>query len=232
MSSNFQSAALGTLALPALLIAACNSDDSTGPQERVPVSMNLTAVLPAAGGPGAAAIEVTSVRVVVQEAELGNPGGGEIEDDDDGDDDDGGEPEPSLVSIPVDGGTVSLATEPVPPGRYAQVELDVVRPTSAVLSANPGWSPDATIEVVGRFGGTPFTLALPVEGEYQQALNPPVDVAAGASGPIAVTIQLPVATWMSANGAPLDPNDPAQRAQIVANAQSSFVPDRDDDDDD
>jgi hypothetical protein len=231
MSSNVQSAAFSTLALPILLIVACDSE-STGPEERVPVDMHLTAVLPAAGGSGASTIEITSLRVVVQEAELGNAGGGEIDDDDDGDDDDGAEPGPALVSIPIDGGTVTLATEPVPPGRYAQVELDVVRPTSAVLSASPGWSPDATIEVVGRYGGTPFTLTLPVEGEYQQALNPPVEVPASASGSIAVTIQLPVATWMSANGAPLDPNDPAQRAQIVANARSSFVPDRDDDDDD
>jgi hypothetical protein len=49
-----------------------------------------------------------------------------------------------------------------------------------------------------------------------------VEVAAGvASAPVSVTITLPVRDWFVSNGGSLDPNDPAQRAQIENSAKSS-----------
>ena len=39
-----------------------------------------------------------------------------------------------------------------------------------------------------------------------------------------VVVTLPVGSWFTANGADLDPNDPAQRAQIEQNARLSLEP--------
>jgi len=70
-----------------------------------------------------------------------------------------------------------------------------------------------------------FTLPIAVAGSFRETLTPPVDVPAGrASGPIQVTITLPVASWFTSNGTALDPANPTQRAQIEANARASIQP--------
>ena len=170
---------------------------------------------------------MTSLRLVVEGVDLGNDGESECEDCDDEDDDDLA---PSLIVVPIDGGTVSIQADDVSPGTYGRAEIDLVGPTPSLLAADPGWTAGATIEVTGSYGGAPFTLALPIEGELHQTLNPPVTVGAAGEGTIAITVTLPLAAWFESNGVVLDPNDPAQRAQIEANVRASVVPPDEEDD--
>jgi hypothetical protein len=209
-------AAIGIVALPLVLATACDSSP-TDPQGQ-PVVLWIGAGLPAAISP--APLNVFSLRLVVEGVDLGNDGESECEDCDDGEDD----AAPTLVNVPVDGGTVTLQADDVAPGTYGWAEIDLVRPTAAILAANPGWTAGASIEVAGYYAGTPFTLALPIEGELRQVLEPAVSVGAAGEGTVTIVLVLPLAAWFQSDGAVLDPNDPAQRARIEANVRASIVP--------
>jgi hypothetical protein len=199
----------------ASLIAAC--DNGSAPASASPVAFHLAAQ----GGGTGGAVELTSFRVVVGPAALGS-----------GDqfgcvDCTGAEssPAPELVSVPLDGSPVQFRTEQVTAGHYTAAEVEFQRPDPALLAGAPGWPSSATVELAGGFNGVPFTLQLPLLGSFRETLSPAVDVSAGsAPAPVAITVTLPVASWFVANGAPLDPNDAAQRAQIERNAQSALQP--------
>jgi hypothetical protein len=131
----------------------------------------------------------------------------------------------ALITVPTDGTPVSIATEQVSAGRYSSAEIELRTPDAGVTAGAPGWPAGATIEIGGTFNGTPFTLPLTLVGEFRETLSPPVEVAAGAApAAVNVTITLPVSSWFVANGVPLDPNDPAQRAQILSKASLSVQP--------
>lgn len=214
--------ALGMLASTLLTVAAC--DSTTKPKQLQPVAMQLAgsrsaSVPSAASGP----LEITSLRLVVGAASLGSG-------DQFGCVDCQGNTEdrsvtPKLLDVPLGGGTVLVATEQVGPGRYSQAEVLVESPTSATLASAPDWPANATIEIDGRFNGTPFRLPLTIIGSFRETLNPPVEVSATTPpSAVAVTITLPVASWFTSNGAVLDPSNPAQRATIETNARNSFQP--------
>jgi hypothetical protein len=126
-----------------------------------------------------------------------------------------------LVSVPVDGTPVKVATEQVAAGHYAAAEIELVPPDSRILQSAPAWPVTATVEVSGLFNGAPFTLDLGVTGVFRQVLVPAVDVTS-TSDSLAVVVALPVASWFVDNGTTLDPNDPAQRARIELNARRSM----------
>jgi hypothetical protein len=170
----------------------------------------------------AGTVEITGVRLVIGQAALGNGDQfGCVDCEGDQQDEN---PAPAVVTVPVDGSPVSVAAERVAAGHYSAVEIELLTPPSALLAATPGWTTGATIEVRGRYNGTDFTLPLEIPGEFREALSPAIDVPAGGlAGPINVTITLPVASWFSSNGTPLDPNDAAARAQIAANARVSVA---------
>jgi len=208
------------LATAVLVVGACNS---TSPRATQAVLVLLKAnAIPQRSSQSASAVEITGVRLVIRQAALGN--GEEFGCVDCQGDEQGGNPEPAVVTVPLDGSPVSVAAERVAPGHYSTVEIELVAPPPALLAATPGWSAGATIEVRGRYNGPDFTLALAIPGQFREALSPAIDVPAGGlPGPINVTITLPVASWFASNGTPLDPNDAAARAQIAANARATVT---------
>jgi hypothetical protein len=211
-------------AVAALAISAC---DSTGPRASHPVAIKVAAHSASLAGSSAAAgpLEITGLRLVVGQTALGSGDQFGCVDCQDSGSDSEAAAAPLLLVVPVDGTPVSVRTESVGAGRYSAVEVEVVSADPALRAANPSWPVNATIEVVGRYNGVDFTLPLNIEGSFQETLTPPVDVPAGGpSGPIQVTITLPVAAWFTSNGTALDPANSAQRAQIETNARASFQP--------
>lgn len=209
-----------SLALP--FIFACSSATDAS---RHPVALSLRAVAPSSAtqsaSAAAAAPQITSLKLLVKQASLGSGdqfGCQDCQGNDggiDGGNDDGSVG--AVVSVPLDGSAVSLATEQVTPGTYPQVEVEVGGP-----GATAGWPSGQTVEIQGTNNGTPFTIGVAVNGSFQQALSPPVVIAGATPASIPVTITLPVASWFTAGGAQLDPAVPAQRAQIEANIKAAF----------
>lgn len=203
-----------------LVLGACNST-SPGATQAVMVLLKANATAQSSGR-SAGPVEITGVRLVIGQGALGN--GEEFGCVGCQGDEQDGNPEPVVVTVPVDGSPVSVAAERVAPGHYSAVEIELVPPSVALLAATPGWTADATIEVRGRHNGTEFTLPLTIPGQFRETLSPAIDVPAGGlPGPINVAITLPVASWFSSNGTALDPGDVAARAQITANARASVA---------
>lgn len=208
--------------LAASVIAGCGSG-VTAPKQAQPVTFRLAAAVPAvASGGSSLPLELTKIGIVVRQASLGS--GTEFGCHDCQDNVSEAEPQPSLIDVPVGGGTVAVATEQVQPGRYGEVEIEVVLPISASVIGIPGWTAGTTMKVDGRYNGQPFTLTLAIEGNFRQTLSPALNVSAIMPAAIDVTMTLPITSWFTANGVLLDPNDPVQRAQIVASASRSFDP--------
>lgn len=217
----------GALGFAAIILAAaaCGGSTSTAPKPVHPVAFQVAAHANAATPTGSTGpLQITSFRVVVGTASLG--GGGQfgcVDCQDSGVDGatEGQQSPPQLLNVPISGGAVLLATEPVKAGRYGQAEISVEAP-GATLKGISGWPAGTSMEIVGRINGKPFTLLLATTGKFRETLTPPVDVAAGTATAIPVTITLPVASWFSSNGTTLDPSVPAQRSQIEANARASL----------
>jgi hypothetical protein len=214
------------LALVAAGSLACNNSTS-GPGTLRAVEFRVVATHAAASAAASGPVEITSLRLVVGPAALGNGDQFGCADCQGGGNDSGPEAgaAPQLIRVPTDGSSVSVATEQVQAGRYGSAEIELQHPDASITTADPTWPSDATIEVGGAINSVPFTLHLALEGAFRETLNPPVDVTdTGTPGTLSVTVTLPVAAWFMANGSPLDPNDPAQRAQIEQNARSALSP--------
>ncbi|MDQ6690258.1 MAG: hypothetical protein M3Z18_07085 [Gemmatimonadota bacterium] len=201
------------VALP--LIVACSSATDAG--VRRPVSLSLAVSKNASTGPAAAAaLQITSLKLLVNQASLGS---GDQFGCQDCQGNDGANEVASVggvVSVPLDGSAVNLATEQVQPGSYPQVEVELGG------SNAPAWPAGQTVEIQGTNNGSAFTIGVPVSGSFRETLNPAVVVTTASPSSIPVTITLPVSSWFSAGGTALDPGVPAQRAQIEANIRSAF----------
>jgi hypothetical protein len=219
MRTPYSTAALLNLAV----LGGVGCNNSTSPKSMGPVDFRVsTTAISASAGATAPGVDVTSFRLVVGPAALGSGDQFGCVDCQGGDN---GSDQPQLISVPTDGTPVSIATEQVSAGVYSAAEIELRTPDARVAAAAPGWPAGATIEVAGTFNGAAFTLPLTLLGEFRETLNPPVEVGAGgAPAPVSVTITLPVRDWFVSNGVALDPNDPAQRAQIENNAKSSVHP--------
>jgi hypothetical protein len=217
-----RSAFLPLVALVAGGSVACNNSTS-GPGTLRAVEFRVAASQAGAPVSAAGPVEIVSLRLVVGPAALGNGDQFGCVDCQGGGNETGAGPQ--LIRVPTDGSPVSVATEQVQAGRYGSAEIELRHPDASISTADPAWPSDATIEVGGAVNNVPFTLHLALEGAFRETLNPPVDVTDTATpGTISVTVTLPVASWFVANGSPLDPNDPAQRAQIEQNARSALAP--------
>ncbi|MEO8089536.1 MAG: hypothetical protein ABI703_04495 [Gemmatimonadales bacterium] len=207
----------------AVLGGAVACDNSTSPKSVGPVHFRVSAAAAStSAGATAAAVDVTSFRLVVGPVALGSGDQFGCVDCQGGDN---GSDQPQLISVPTDGTPVSITTEQVSAGVYSSAEIELRAPDAAVTALAPGWPTGATVEIAGSFNGTAFTLPLTLLGEFRETLNPPVEVTAGGTPtPVSVTITLPVRDWFVSNGVALDPNDAAQRKQIESNAKLSVHP--------
>lgn len=202
------------IALP--FIFGCSSATDAG--VRRPVNLSLAAITRSASATPAAsaAFQVTSLKLLVNQASLGdgdqfgcqdcsgNEGGNEVGS------------VGAIVSVPLDGTAVNLATEQVQPGTYSEVEVELGGSTAA------GWPNGQTVEIQGSNNGATFTIGVPVNGSFRENLTPPVVVTTSSTASIPVTITLPVASWFASGGTALDPAVPAERAQIEANIRAAF----------
>lgn len=208
------------------LLAACNQP--SGPRASQPVAFQLAAQTTraprttGASADAATSLELSSFRLVVGAAALGQGDQYGCVDCQDADGAEAASPQ-QVLDVPLGGGTVLVSTEAVTAGSYSSAEISVESPGPG-LATGASWPAGATIVIGGRVNGTAFQLPLHIEGGFRQPLAPPVQVsAAGSPAAIPVTITLPVAAWFTANGSTLDPSIPAQRAQIEANARAAFA---------
>lgn len=212
-----------TLAAAALaagpFLAACSSADSAlAPAPRRAVTLAVTAHA-SQNTPTVPGLQVSAVRLVLGAASLGSGSQfGCINCQGNTQDAPAGTAPATLVTLAGTSGTATVATSDVAAGTYSAAQIDVVRPSTPLI----GTSPDQTVEVTGSYNGTPFTVTAAAAGSFVQTLSPPVQVTAGATAPISITIDLPVASWFTGTAGPLDPAVPAQRAAIVANIQRFF----------
>jgi hypothetical protein len=196
-------------------IFACSSATDAG--MRRPVNLSLAAVTRSASASPAAtaALQITSLKLLVNQASLGSGDQFGCQDCS-GDGANEVATVGGVVSVPLDGTAVNLATEQVQPGSYAQVEVQLGGSIAA------GWPSGQTVEIQGTNNGAAFTIGVPVNGSFRENLVPPVVVTTSSPASVPVTITLPVASWFSAGTTALDPAVPAQRAQIEANIQAAF----------
>jgi hypothetical protein len=196
------------------LLAACSS---TTDAARTAVSLSVRAPTSSVtSGTATAGAQVTSLHLLVNQASLGSgdqfgcvdcQGGSES----------GNEAGVvgGVISVPLDGSAVNLATEQVQVGVYPQVEIELGGATPA------GWAPGQTVEIQGSNNGVPFTIRVAVNGAFRETLSPPVTVSSATTS-VPVVITLPVASWFVSAGQALDPAVPSQLAQIEANIKASF----------
>lgn len=200
-------------------IAAAASIAACGTSPTSPAPASAVQVRVAADGATATApqgLSVSTVRLVVGHASLGsgdqfgcvNCTGNNTD----------AEAAPSVVTLAGGAGSAVVAVGDVQPGTYSAAEIDLTRPTTALVGSSPG----QTIEITGVVNGAPFTISAAVEGAFRGTLSPPVQVAGGSSAPVTVTVALPVTAWFTSGAGLLDPAVPVQRTQILANIQAAF----------
>ncbi len=204
-----------------VLLAACGV---TEPRRSSPVTLRLrsnASTSTAATAP--TPLQVSAVRLIVTTASLGS--GDEFGCTDCQDNAEEVAATPKLISIPMDGGSVLLATEQAAPGLYSQAEIAVEQAGATTLAGTSNWPSGATIMIEGTYNGAAFALPLNIVGSFRENLTPPLEVpASGASAAAAITITLPVASWFQSSGSSLNPANATDRATIEANARRSFAP--------
>ncbi len=136
---------------------------------------------------------------------------------------------PQVFSLPLGGSTPErVLSVQVPAGTYREVEFKVHKPgdkavDQAFLAQNPEFN-GQSVKITGTWNGTPFTLYLDPEAEYESNLVPPLTVADGV--PVDFTINVDLSTWFK-NGSSLVNPSSAAKGQVnygivVENIKRSF----------
>ena len=179
---------------------------------------------------------------------------GERDDDEDEDDDDDedeledcGEFEaaPFLLSLPLDGGTVSVKSSDVPAGTYDELEFEVEDADmdddddeadalnalrAQMLALHADWPKDASMVVVGTFtptGGTArsFRTFVDAEVEIELDLSPPLTVDDGGEADITVVLD-PSRWFRTRSGTVIDLsafNSVSRRLQLEVELEDGFT---------
>ena len=158
---------LGTLVAVLGVVSGCGT---TEPAPMRPVNIGVTSVarssaVAAAAGP----LQITSLRVVVSTASLGAGNQfGCIDCQGNAEDAPG---TPKLLSVPLTGGTLLVATEQASPGTYSQAEISLTRPVAATLAGTSNWPAGATLLIEGTYNGTAFAIPLAIESSFRETLS-------------------------------------------------------------
>ncbi len=235
-----------SLSLVAILLAACSDSTrprslslsvtsrSAGPTASVASSSGLSADIQV--GTGAGSLTISSVQLVLAEIELTNGGtcASSAEDNAGCEEVELG---PLFVDVPLNGTAKAILDASVPAGSYSELEAEL----DAVESAEEGAASflathsdlaGVSVRVAGVFTDAngvahDFTFTSNVEAKIEMAFPSPVSVDATTSN---LTIDVNVASWFKdANGAVIDPTDPANGEGISANIERSFKAFADDD---
>jgi len=215
-------------------LAACSSD-STGVGRQTGSSLAFTTGSSSASAALASAVpitkdghtlDVTAITVVITRASLKStetdvcaddeeddsehqvaasdrgPGGGDHRDHDDCEEVRIG---PTIVDLPVDGKLVTIPANTVPPGTFREIELRV-----------------SLVRLQGTFDTKPFDVTIPVGAKTEIKLDPPITVA--ADGALAVTVNLPVDTWLlNADGSLIDPNQLRSNIMLLGRVRMNIA---------
>ena len=168
------------------------------------------------------AVQINQVRVVVGGVKLETAGVDETEDQ--------LFPESGVVVATVSGG---LATADVmldvPAGTYKEIEvwidkLELGKPEEEPLIAAHEILADASIAVTGTVSengmAAPFTFTAALDIDMEVKFE---SFVVFGGGPASATLALDTSGWfLDADGAFLDPRDPANRSDIEGNIQKSF----------
>lgn len=231
-----RSAAIGATIASAAVIAACSSDSMAAGNAQTQLAFatnsSLTGATLDAVTVGAHTLNLTSVTLTVDRAELKRAHTDACEGDHDEDDDSGTATTatgattncsevklgPTTVALPLTPGLVTLPANSIPAGTFRELELSV-----------------SQVEVKGTFdGGTPFDVVLPVRVRQEVDLDTPLVVTDGA--PVSVTVNVSVNDWFTnADGSLVDPStvlaNPSVLARVKARIRASFRAFEDDDHD-
>ncbi|MGQ0813775.1 MAG: hypothetical protein ACT4O1_04860 [Gemmatimonadota bacterium] len=226
----------------ALTLAACG--DSSGPDDSRTLSISIAVPRPGAAANVQASyvpvrdaagntLDITRADIVIAELEIetdqrdcDSSGPGNCHEFETG---------PLLLSLPVNGGVLSLGSDPLPFNVISEVELEIERPdeddarTVQFRAANPNFPRTASVRIVGTFNGQAFDVFLSPEAELELEFSPPLTVGEGG---LNITIQINVTDWLrNANGNFLDPralaSDGAARNRVEDNIKRSFKAFRD-----
>jgi len=214
-----------TVTVAALLGAAACSSDSTGVAGSSQGTIAFTTGTSSAGNIAAAAapvtvgshtLDLTSVSLTISRAELKRSHSDNCPGDEDGDDDHPqnasstescGELKIGLTTIelPLTGGLVTIPANAIPAGTFREFELRV-----------------SQVEMKGTFDGKPFDVTVPVRAKSEVEFNTPLVVTADT--PTAVTVNVPVSTWLTANdGSLIDPSTIATNSSVAAQVKGRIA---------
>jgi len=208
--------AVGSAALPMLVVLAACGDGSTGPDasgDVTRVTLSAASVqAPVGGGAAASAaaaalvedgegntLELTRVALVIREIEFERQFD-ECEEGSVSDDCEKFEAGPFLLELPLDGGVIAIGDIDVPPAFYDELEFEVHKPSDdtpddlAFLESHPEFK-DVSIWVEGVYnGGDPFIFLQDLNEDQEIDLVPPLEVTA-ESFPMNITLELDVSVW-------------------------------------
>ncbi len=214
-----------------LILVGCDSSTGPGSKDQVEVRFQAAArtaatvsmepgawagtanPVPVEGSNGA--LEIEGVWMIVAEFEVhGDEFGGEGSCPGmDGDDCHEFESRPFFVELPLEDGSVSVATDQIPPGSYDSFSFEIEdlndgdeedgkgasELMNQIRASFPDWPEEASILVEGSFtptGGEPqeFRVYLDAEIEIERELNPPLNITEDRT-PDAETIVVQVDPW-------------------------------------
>lgn len=151
---------------------------------------------------GAGDLVIQSARVSVSEIELEGGKEGRLSERE-------AELGPAEIDLELGGGPTLVATDHVEAGKYHTLGIELVQNGDSIL-------------VSGVYRDAPFTWASSMGHEVEFRLDPQVDVPADGEAVAGVVFE--VGHWFtSANGAVLDPTDPANQAAIEARILDSLA---------
>ena len=214
--------AIGATAV-AVAVAACSADSTgVGPRssqiafsatKTSPAGATFSAVPITVGGH---TLDLTSITVTVARIELKRAQADACPGDDDNDDDHPSQTPstnacgelkvgPVTVTIPVDGGMVTLPANTIPAGTYRAFDVRV-----------------SQVELKGTFDTKTFDVTLPVHATIENTFSTPLVVA--DSAPTTITINLTTAGWfLNGDGSLIDPGQLSASASLQARIRNNIA---------
>lgn len=225
---------LSLLAALSLIITGCDiaGSDSDGPstvelQMKVQTSTQAKMTASSTDGASVNTAAIQEVKLFVDEMEL------ESADEDSLD----FEREAFIISLPLDGSSLTLTESEIPAGFYDEFELEIEKPESDENISDPDFRDETgsySVVVKGLYNNEPFMFRSDEDFELELDLNPPLDIS--ESDDALLVISVDVSDWFrGSDGTDLDPKDFANLETINENIENSFEAfeeNNDDDDDD
>lgn len=220
------SGALAAATLALALLTGCSSDPASSGAPMVEsgnLSITLLAAPPATSGP-AAAVTITSAKVLLKRITFGDARSNDSADVKAG---------PFAVTLNLQGGRTPVAAAQVRPGVYDRLRFRLHKPEDTEPIPDPefreGESGQLRYSVIvrGTVDGVPFVFRS--RESATQDLHLAVPIRVDESGSVKVTLRVDPNTWFVSDGRTLDPTDASHRDRIDDNIKRSFEAFKDND---